>query len=269
MKPPHSTIKLTPFRKLIIDGLDVGQKKHYIKGFIELDVTETRQFIRDYRRQTRQPLSFLAYFASAVTHALQANKSLNAGLKGDRIVVFDDIDLSVAVEMDLQGEQVPRLITIREAQNKSAKQIHQEIADAQKQNKQEGDVTQGETENVRLVSLLLKLPKCVRIRLWNRLLRDPFFTKRMMGTVGITSVGMFGNISGWPDPIPTSNHTVSIALGSITKKPRVVKGEVQIRDILHATILLDHDIVDGAPAARFVEQLRQLVERPKMDKVDV
>ncbi len=263
MKAIHSKVEVTPFRKLIIDGLEVGRKKHYIKGFVEMDVTETRASIRDYRRQTRRSLSFLAYFVSAVTKALQENSSLNAGLKRNNIILFEDIDVSVAIEMDLDGEKVPRLMVIRQAQKKSALHIHEEISEAQHRNKQ-GDVVQGDSQNVRLVLWLLKLPKFLRMFLWNRLLRDPFFTKRMMGTVGITSVGMFGNMSGWPEPIPTSNHTVSIALGSITKKPRVVKGDIQSRDILHVTILLDHDIVDGAPAARFVEKLRQLVERPTM-----
>ena len=109
--------------------------------------------------------------------------------------------------------------------------------------------------------LVMRLPKFIRRRIWNRLLRDPFFTKRMMGTVGITAIGMYGTIAGWPEPIPTSNHAVSFALGSITKKPRVFKSEIAVREILHVTILMDHDIVDGAPAARFTERLRQLVEK--------
>ena len=236
-------------------------KKHYMKGFFELDVTEARRSIREYRRQHKKHLSFVAFFVHCVTRALSEHKSLNAGLMKNRIVIFDDIDVSVAVEMDLQGEKVPRLIVIREAQKKNMQQIHDQIETAQKLNKEQGDVVQGEEKNLRPAMLVMRLPKFIRRRIWNRLLRDPFFTKRMMGTVGITAIGMYGTIAGWPEPIPTSNHAVSFALGSITKKPRVFKSEIAVREILHVTILMDHDIVDGAPAARFTERLRQLVEK--------
>lgn len=259
-KIPHRTVPLTPFRKLIIDGLDVGINKHYIKGFIELDVTQARQRIRQYRRETRQSLSFTAFFMSCVVRALQENMSLNAGLKGNTIIIFDDIDISVAIEMELNGEKVPRLMVIRQAQNKSAQEINDEIEAAQSINQKEGDVVQGDARTIKPVLRLLKLPKFIRMPIWRHFLREPFFTKRMMGTVGITAVGMFGNISGWPEPIPTSNHAFSCALGSITKKPRVVRGDIAIREILHATLLFDHDIVDGAPAARFTDRLRHLVE---------
>lgn len=46
-----------------------------------------------------------------------------------------------------------------------------------------------------------------------------------------------------------------------TKKARVIKGNIAIREVLHVTLLFDHDIVDGAPAARFTDRLRTLVER--------
>lgn len=259
-KAPHHTVPLTPFRKLIIDGLDVGIQKHYIKGFIELDVTKARQLIRQYRRETGKSLSFTAFFMSCVLRALEENKSLNAGLKRNNIIIFEDIDISVAIEMALNGEKVPRLMVIRQAQKKSAQDINDEIETARTINQKEGDVVQGDARDIKPVLWLLKLPKFMRIPIWRHFLREPFFTKRMMGTVGITAVGMFGTISGWPDPIPTSNHTLSCALGSITKKPRVVRGEILVRDILHVTLLFDHDIVDGAPAARFTDMLRNLVE---------
>ncbi|MBN1561290.1 2-oxo acid dehydrogenase subunit E2 [candidate division KSB1 bacterium] len=101
---PIKKIPLTPFRKLIIDGLDVGMKKHYIKGFIEFDVTETRHSIRTYRRQSKCSLSFTAFFIACVAQALQEHKSLNSGIKKNNIIIFDDIDVSLAIEMSLNGE---------------------------------------------------------------------------------------------------------------------------------------------------------------------
>ncbi|MBN1464458.1 2-oxo acid dehydrogenase subunit E2 [candidate division KSB1 bacterium] len=260
MKKSYSITRtpLTPFRKLIIDGLDVGMKKHYIKGYVEFDITKSRQSIRTYRRQSKNRLSFTAFFIAGVVQALQENKSLNAGLYKNNIVVFDDIDVSLAIEMSLNGEMVPRLFVIRSAHKMTVQEIQNEIEAAQKQIREQGDLQGGEKNKAAM--LVLKLPKCIRKMVWNRLLRDPFFTRRMMGTVGITAVGMFGALSGWAEPIPTSNHTVSFALGSVTRKPREIKGAIIMRDILHVTIMFDHDVVDGAPAARFAERLRELVE---------
>ena len=78
--------------------------------------------------------------------------------------------------------------------------------------------------------------------------------KDMNGTVSLTSVGMFGNGVGWG--IPVSNHTLQITPGGIGEKPAFVNGQVENREYLCATISIDHDIVDGAPAARFRQRLK-------------
>jgi pyruvate/2-oxoglutarate dehydrogenase complex dihydrolipoamide acyltransferase (E2) component len=43
-------------------------------------------------------------------------------------------------------------------------------------------------------------------------------------------------------------------------KPAVIEGRVEPREILNLTVLFDHDIVDGAPATRFVKRLVELIE---------
>lgn len=51
-----------------------------------------------------------------------------------------------------------------------------------------------------------------------------------------------------------------VTLGGIAEKPVVVDGKIEIREMLSVTVSFDHDIVDGAPAARFTSQLKSLVE---------
>ena len=75
----------------------------------------------------------------------------------------------------------------------------------------------------------------------------------------VTAVGMFGQGGGWGITMP--NFTLTVTLGGIAEKPGVVEGRIEIREYLDMTVSVDHDIVDGAPAARFVNQLRGLVER--------
>ena len=49
-------------------------------------------------------------------------------------------------------------------------------------------------------------------------------------------------------------------VGGITRKPGLVDGRVEPREYLALTASIDHDIVDGAPAARFARKLRELIE---------
>jgi pyruvate/2-oxoglutarate dehydrogenase complex dihydrolipoamide acyltransferase (E2) component len=69
---------------------------------------------------------------------------------------------------------------------------------------------------------------------------------------------MFGEGGGWG--IGTSVHTVQLLVGGIDEKPGVVDGRVEPRELLSVTLSFDHDVVDGAPAARFASRLQELVE---------
>jgi pyruvate/2-oxoglutarate dehydrogenase complex dihydrolipoamide acyltransferase (E2) component len=49
-------------------------------------------------------------------------------------------------------------------------------------------------------------------------------------------------------------------LGGIAKKPSIVEERIEVREYLSVTISFDHDIIDGAPAARFTQRLKGLIE---------
>ena len=86
----------------------------------------------------------------------------------------------------------------------------------------------------------------------------PWWTKRVGGTVAVSSVGMFGSSLGWG--IPITPAPLMVTVGGIGARPRLMDGNLEDREYLSVTVSVDHDIVDGAPAARFVERLRELVE---------
>jgi len=48
--------------------------------------------------------------------------------------------------------------------------------------------------------------------------------------------------------------------GGIAKKPEVIGDKIEIREYLYMTVSIDHDLVAGAPAARFISRLAELVE---------
>ncbi len=54
---------------------------------------------------------------------------------------------------------------------------------------------------------------------------------------------------------------VDVTLGGIAKKPGVVDDQITVREYLHLTISVDHDVVDGAPIARFGNELMTLIEQ--------
>ncbi len=60
--------------------------------------------------------------------------------------------------------------------------------------------------------------------------------------------------------IPINDHTLDLTLGGIAEKPGVVDGHIAIREYLCITLSFNHDLIDGAPAARFTGRLKELIE---------
>jgi hypothetical protein len=133
--------------------------------------------------------------------------------------------------------------------------IQEEIEAAKAQTvRSEGDYVLGEEQNALKMKLFVHLPQWLRLLLMRVLVLDhPQRVKDMMGTVMITTAGMVGHTRGWI--MPFSMHPLCLAFGSLNEQAAVYKGEIQKREILHLTVLIDHDVIDGVPAARFVDDL--------------
>jgi pyruvate/2-oxoglutarate dehydrogenase complex dihydrolipoamide acyltransferase (E2) component len=82
--------------------------------------------------------------------------------------------------------------------------------------------------------------------------------KKNGGTVMLTNVGLFGEGGGWA--IPIASHTLNVTVGGIVIRPLVAPGVLEEREHLCLTVSFDHDIIDGAPAARFTECFKDLIE---------
>jgi pyruvate/2-oxoglutarate dehydrogenase complex dihydrolipoamide acyltransferase (E2) component len=263
-RPPDSLIgrheeRIIPKVRLSsIDVCDVGLRKHHIKALLELDVTDARRAIRERRDRTGQKLSFTAWFVKCAAQAASEHPRVHAVRKGrNRQVVFEDTDFTVLVERAIGAGRAPLPVVIRRANAKSLDEVHAEVRAAQERPLGEGTATL-EGEQRWLQRLGLALPAFLRRLFWKRVVRDPMLTKRLMGTIVVTSVGMFGRAQAWVMPI--SLFPLCFALGTICPKPGVVDGRIEVREYLSLTVMLDHDVVDGAPAARFVARLAELVE---------
>jgi pyruvate/2-oxoglutarate dehydrogenase complex dihydrolipoamide acyltransferase (E2) component len=82
--------------------------------------------------------------------------------------------------------------------------------------------------------------------------------KKNGGTVMLTNVGLFGNGGGWG--IPIASHTLNITVGGIVNRPLLAPGGLEEREHLCLTVSFDHDIIDGAPAARFLQRFKEIIE---------
>jgi pyruvate/2-oxoglutarate dehydrogenase complex dihydrolipoamide acyltransferase (E2) component len=69
---------------------------------------------------------------------------------------------------------------------------------------------------------------------------------------------MAGRGGGWG--LPPAGQSVLLIVGGIAHKPAVIEERVEPRYLLDLTVAFDHDVEDGAPAARFVQRLLDLIE---------
>ena len=89
--------------------------------------------------------------------------------------------------------------------------------------------------------------------------RYPEVWKKNWGTVTLSAVGMFGKGPGWGIP-PSSPSLCWITVGGIGQKREDVDGQIALREYLSLTVSVDHNMIDGGPAARFAERLKELIE---------
>ncbi len=80
------------------------------------------------------------------------------------------------------------------------------------------------------------------------------------GTFTITNLGVY-EIDAFT-PIINLPETAILGVGRIQAKPVARDGEVVIRRMVSLSLTFDHRLVDGAPAARFLQRIKQLVESP-------
>jgi pyruvate/2-oxoglutarate dehydrogenase complex dihydrolipoamide acyltransferase (E2) component len=187
----------------------------------------------------------------AVAQAVDEDRVLHAYRRRNQIILFDEVDVNTQIEVEVSGQKIVESVLIRAANRKSVEQLSREIRAAQ-QGKAAGE------RRYRGTMAFLSIPGPIRTLLWRAVMSNPIWFKRFGGTVGMSSIGMFGSGGGWG--IPIAPPTLMITLGGIMTKPRYVNGTLEPRQLLDVTISVDHDLVDGAPAARFARRLTELLE---------
>ena len=254
---PYQVIDIPTARRHIPTVIDVIWWRHWIYGLLEVDVTIVRQFIREYEARTGQQLSFTGYLAYCLARAVDQDKLIQAVRKGSRkLLVFEDVDVLILMERKNDGTHAPVGHVVRGAEHKTYLEINREIQE--KQTSQ----AKPDTGLSPVMKLFLRLPWPFLDWLPALMRAAARFNPLAMvaggGTVGISAVGMFGEHSGWG--LAPGGHSLDLVVGGITRWPAYVGDRIEPREFLNLTVAFDHDVVDGAPAARFVQRLVDLIE---------
>ena len=257
MKQQHADYQVVPYpkyRRWMVTAFRSTHHKPMIHGLLEVDVTRPRAHLREHKAKTGESLSFTAFLIACLAKAVEEHKAVQAFRQGGkRLILFEEVDVLTDIERDVAGQKfvVPHIV--RAANRKTFRELHDEIRAARR----------ADAKNVlKRFRLLFLSPVLFRPFLWalgwiGR--RRPRLWKTIVGTVEISAVGMFGTGTGWGIP-PAPATTLMLTVGGIGEKPGVVDGHIAIREYLSLTISFDHDLIDGAPAARFTQRLKELIE---------
>ena len=257
MTKKNREYEVTPFpriRQIIIDSGRLCNRKHTVRGLLEFDVTNVRKFIREHKKTTGETLSFTAFVIACVGRAVDANRLIHAyrNLRS-KLIIFNDVDVLTYIEIDLEGEKFPLAYVVRAANRKTWREIHDEIRGIQTKPEQSPNANRWQS-----MRFFMLLPGFIRNIIYRVVNRSPHTWKKYVGTVYLTSVGMFGKGGGWG--IGFSAHTLGITVGGLSEQAKVRDGRIEIRECLDLTADFDHDLVDGAPAVRFIERFKELIE---------
>jgi hypothetical protein len=255
---PYHVIDFPAARRDMPAINELNAHRHLMYGLLEVDVTVAKHFIAQTKALTGEKLSFTGYLTFCLARAVAENKTVQAYRKGRKqLVVFDDVDVGLMIERQIGQKSTLMGHVIRGANHKSYRAIHQEIRTVQST----PAPTNGGMPTWFRSGLLLPWPLSAWFTALLRMVvnRDPTIFTSMAGTIGISAVGMFGKgMSGW-GLVPVT-HVLDLLVGSIACKPAVVAGRIEPRAILNLTVVFDHDVIDGAPATRFVRRLVELIE---------
>ncbi len=266
----YTEIPYPPWRTIVSDTVRIGMRQHRIPILAEVDVTQARAAIAQRQSETGESLSFTGWVIVCLAKAVSEQPRVHAVREGrHKLVLFQDVDVGIMVHRQIEGKDPPEYVLqpylIRKANEKTVESIHAEIRAAQAKKLGPGGETLERNKGLpspRTIRIFASLPFFVRKAVyWNRMLGGPFRIKRTIGTVAVTSVGMFGKVGGGSNwGLPITYQPLVVALGAISRKPAVAGDRIEPREFVGMTVVFDHDVVDGAPMAMFLQRLRDLME---------
>lgn len=220
-------IPLTGIRKVVAERMSQSaQTAPHVtlttEAVVDGLVTLRSQLLPEIEKSAGVRLTYTDIMVKAVAKALTEFPEINATLREGYIELLPQVNIGLAVAVD-DGLMVP---VIRDANYLSLSDISQAARD---------------------------LAERARTR---RLKPDELSG----GTFTISNLGMY-EIDAFT-PIINPPETAILGVGRIREKPVVVDGQVVVRPTMWLSLSFDHRVVDGAPAARFLKRVKDLIEKP-------
>lgn len=255
----YALVRPSPDRQLLMDGFAAVRAGHPMTAMLEFDVTAPLAAIEELRsRGTR--VSLFAFIVRSIAVAISEHPELNMVRHGKYLVRFEDVDVSVPVEVRTPEGNFPRETVIRRAQDLSSTETYAQLEAARARHTRTGSMSDVDRWLHRVLRLIQLFPRFVRVAIMRLAMRNAFRIKAHTGTTLVTSVGKFAAIPGFYSTFSTGPRAAVFVVGSVVEKPWIHAGQIVPRSVLTLTALIDHDLVDGAPAARFAQRLKALVE---------
>ena len=219
----HRDMELSLIRKTIAKRMQ--ESKQTVPHFyvtVEIDMEPTISFREQFNSATETKISFTDILVKAAASTLMRHPNINATYLGNTMRQFGEAHIAVAVALD-EGLVTP---VLRNCEQKTILQINSELHDL--------------AERAR-----------------SRKLKPEEYQG---ATFTISNLGMFG-VEDFVAIVNPPEGAI-LAVGSIIEKPVVKKGQIVIGHTMKVTLSSDHRIIDGAVAARFLQDLKILIEKP-------
>ncbi|PTX60253.1 pyruvate dehydrogenase E2 component (dihydrolipoamide acetyltransferase) [Melghirimyces profundicolus] len=190
------------------------------------ELVEVRKWAKQMAEQRGIKLTYLPFVIKALTAALREFPTLNASIDDEKeeIVIKKYYHMGIATATE-DGLVVP---VIKDVDRKSIFQLADEIRDLVTRTRE----------------------------------RKAGVDELKGSTFSITNIGSFGG--QFFTPIINYPEVAIFGMGKMAERPVAVDGEVVIRPMMNVSLSIDHRLIDGDVAARFLNRVKELLENPKL-----
>ncbi|EAG7587205.1 2-oxo acid dehydrogenase subunit E2 [Listeria monocytogenes] len=219
-------IPINGVRKAIAKHMSVSKQEiPHAWMMVEVDATglvRYRNAVKDsFKKEEGYSLTYFAFFIKAVAQALKEFPQLNSTWAGDKIIEHANINISIAIA----AGDLLYVPVIKNADEKSIKGIAREISELAGKARN-GKLSQADMEG---------------------------------GTFTVNSTGSFGSVQS----MGIINHPQAAILQveSIVKRPVIIDDMIAVRDMVNLCLSIDHRILDGLLAGKFLQAIKSNVEK--------
>jgi len=239
-----------PNRRLVTAAMRAGRRKMPMYGLVDVDVTTANQLLAGHN----PPGSLTAFVVASVARAAAAHPEVHAyrNWRG-QLVTHHHVDVATMVEISTpQGLfAIPHVLC--DADLRGVPELTAELHRV----KRDPSASPNGRWLERAGPAATRIPGAIPAMY--AVMARSVAARQHIGTVAVTAVGMFADGGGF-GLTSLSVMSLEVIVGGMSQRPRVVDGQVAVRDVLDLTLVIDHNVVDGGPAARFGAELRDLLE---------